>query len=87
MLKFSQEITNCVQSISKEILATEERERHRLAMELHDYLAQLLVVTKIQLVESLEENPSGTGTGRVKKAEELIDQTLKAKTARLSVLG
>lgn len=75
-LKVSQEIAKCVQMITRELVATEERERHRLAMELHDYLAQLLFVTKMQLVESYKEGNSVTGSRCVKKAEEMIDQAL-----------
>jgi signal transduction histidine kinase len=75
-LKVSQEIANCIQMVSKELVATEERERHRLAMELHDYLAQLLVVTKMQLVESHQGGNSDTGNECVKKAEGLLDQAL-----------
>lgn len=75
-LQVSQEIAKCIQMVSSELLATEERERHRLAMELHDYLAQLLIVTKMKLEESHQEDHSVRGGECVKKAEEMIDQAL-----------
>jgi signal transduction histidine kinase len=75
-LQVSQEIAKCIQMVSSELLATEERERHRLAMELHDYLAQLLVVTKMKLEESHQKGNSVPGDECVKKAEEMIDQAL-----------
>ena len=73
----SQEIAKCIQIVSNELIATEERERHRLAMELHDYLAQLLVVTKMKLVESQKNADHSTkGKECVIQAEDMIDQAL-----------
>ncbi len=66
---------------------TEQRERKQLASELHDYLAQLLVVSKIKLAQ-LRREASPSETARLLgETESALDQALvysKTLVARLS---
>ncbi len=66
---------------------TEQRERKQLASELHDYLAQLLVVSKIKIAQ-LRREASPRETARLlKETESALDQALvysKTLVARLS---
>ena len=66
---------------------TEQRERKQLASELHDYLAQLLVVSKIKLAQ-LRREASPSETARLLgETESALDQALvysKTLIARLS---
>src|SRR5262249_53314507 len=49
MRRINAELEAHVQGLRSELAVTEERERHHLASELHDYLAQLLSLTHIKL--------------------------------------
>jgi len=51
-----------LRSMASELLLTEERERHRIATEIHDRIGQTLAISKIKLgalIESSEDSPSG----------------------------
>ena len=52
-----------VRSLTTELALTEQRGRRQLALELHDYLAQLLVVTQDEIVENepLRARPARKG--------------------------
>jgi signal transduction histidine kinase len=59
-----------------ELTLAEQRERKQLASELHDYLAQLLVVAKMK-IDHLRRNPSAEHTARtISEAGSVIDQAL-----------
>lgn len=59
-----------------ELTLAEQRERKQLASELHDYLAQLLVVAKMK-IDHLRRNPSAEHTARtISEAGSAIDQAL-----------
>jgi PAS domain S-box-containing protein len=45
-----------LRDMSSELVVTEQRERRRLATELHDYLAQLLVVCRMKLAQQNRQN-------------------------------
>jgi signal transduction histidine kinase len=66
-----------LKSLSSELTLTEERERHRLAIELHDQIGQALVISKIKL-EALRK--SGYGRNLDKGLEDVcnsIGQTIR----------
>ena len=44
-----------LRAMASELVVTEQRERRRLATELHDYLAQLLVVCRMKLTQATNE--------------------------------
>ncbi|WNM64070.1 PAS domain-containing protein [Candidatus Nitrospira neomarina] len=44
-----------LRAMTSELVVTEQRERRRLSTELHDYLAQLLVVCRMKLAQALNE--------------------------------
>lgn len=62
--------------LAQELTLTEQRERQRLASELHDYLAQLLVVCRLKLGQALRKAGS-TGLGQVlRELDHVLDQSL-----------
>jgi PAS domain S-box-containing protein len=44
-----------LRAMTSELVVTEQRERRRLSTELHDYLAQLLVVCRMKLAQAINE--------------------------------
>ena len=44
-----------LRAMTSELVVTEQRERRRLSTELHDYLAQLLVVCRMKLAQATNE--------------------------------
>jgi PAS domain S-box-containing protein len=58
-----------LRALTTELNLTEQRERRRLAIELHDHLAQLLVLGKMKLGQSKRLTQS------VEKRDELIEET------------
>lgn len=71
-----------------ELTLTEQRERKVLASELHDYLAQLLVVSKFKIDQLRRAIPNGEDTNRlVDETTSALDQALtysRTLIARLS---
>ncbi len=53
-----------LKSLASELTLTEERERHRIASELHDRISEFLVASKIKLDE-LRQSISGRDVGKV----------------------
>ncbi|MBX3300700.1 MAG: response regulator [Nitrospira sp.] len=65
-----------LQRLVAELTLTEQRERKQLASELHDYLAQLLVVSKLKIAQ-LCRNPLDKKTERLlQDVSSLLDQAL-----------
>ena len=61
-----------------QLAVTEERERRQLAVELHDYLAQLLTLTRMkvkQAQQSLHRSP-GESNQFIKETDELLSKSL-----------
>jgi PAS domain S-box-containing protein len=65
-----------LRALSKERNLTEQRERRRLATELHDYLAQLLVLGKIKLGQAKQGGLSASSADFVVETEGIIAQAL-----------
>ena len=66
-----------LRSLSSKLLLTEERERRRIATELHDRIGQTLAVTKIKLGELREALPAGTAGDTLTDIREFIEQTIQ----------
>ena len=66
-----------LRELATELTLTEQRERHRVATELHDYLSQLLVVSRLKLGHTRQvlgaDSPS---LALVKETEDVLDQAL-----------
>ena len=66
-----------LRELATELNLTEQRERQRIAMELHDYLSQLLVVCRLKLGQTRQVlDPESRGLDFVKETEEVLDQAL-----------
>lgn len=69
---------NQLQALSRELSRTEERERRRLAADLHDSIGQYLALAAIKL-ESLQDSlPPSDSRKDVERLQELIEQTLQS---------
>ncbi len=64
-----------LRALASELTLTEQRERQRLATELHDYLAQLLVFGRIKLSQAKRGN-LGPATGLVQELDDMLDEAL-----------
>ena len=65
-----------LRGLAQELTVTEQRERQRLAGELHDYLAQMLVVTRLKVSQATHASSMDQVRDQLKKADDLIDQCL-----------
>ena len=63
-----------LRALASQLNLTEQRERRRLAGDLHDYLAQLLALIRIKLGQTLQRLPDQLGEGRSSLTE--IDDLL-----------
>ena len=64
-----------LRALASELTLTEQRERQRLASELHDYLAQLLVFGRMKLSQAKRGN-LGPATKVVQELDEMLDEAL-----------
>jgi PAS domain S-box-containing protein len=67
---------NRLRTLAKELNLAEQRERTRLAGELHDYLAQLLVFCRMTLAQAKKTGLSLRGENFIKETEESLDKAL-----------
>ncbi len=66
-----------LRSIASELSLTEERERRRLATDLHDHVGQILALAQIKL-GALRESASSTNlTAPMDEIRQLVEQTIK----------
>lgn len=72
--------------LTSELTLAEQSERRRLASELHDYLAQLLVVCRMKLSAIPKLARSARVLERVRETDELLDQSLKYTRSLISEL-
>lgn len=71
--------------MGSQLAVTEQRERGRLATELHDYLAQLLVVCRLKLSEA-KNRVSVPLKDRLLNVNSSLDQCLKYPRTLVSEL-
>lgn len=65
-----------LRTLANELNVAEQRERTRLAGELHDYLAQLLVVLRMKLRQTAPLTTSGKAQTLLKEADHILTQSL-----------
>ena len=65
-----------LRALTAELNLTEQRERKRLATDLHDYLAQLLVVIRMKLRQAVPLVPAEKAAGLLKDADQALTQAL-----------
>ena len=65
-----------LRSLVAEITKTEERERRRLAVELHDYLAQMLTVSRMNIARAEKLAASDPLKQRLAEALESVDESI-----------
>jgi PAS domain S-box-containing protein len=65
-----------LRALSRELNLTEQRERQRLATDLHDYLAQLLVLGRIKLGQAKQGKLSASSAGLIAETETVLNQAL-----------
>jgi signal transduction histidine kinase len=68
---------NKVSALTSELRLSEERERHRLAQDLHDTVAQCLASCRFKLESLQTDLPEGTRHTRVDECIDFIDQAIK----------
>ncbi len=66
-----------MRAMASELILTEQRERRRLAAELHDYLAQLLVAGKMKSKLVSRHLNTEAGAAALGEVRDLIDESLK----------
>lgn len=65
-----------LRALASELTLTEQRERRHLATELHDYLAQLVVASRIRLAQVIPTIHEATASAALSKVDEMLDQAL-----------
>lgn len=66
-----------LRALANELNLTEQRERKRLATELHDYLAQLLVVVRMKLRQTVPLITGARVSDLLKEADQALTQSLE----------
>ncbi|WNM58042.1 PAS domain-containing sensor histidine kinase [Candidatus Nitrospira allomarina] len=66
-----------LREMAADLNLTEQRERQRIAMELHDYLSQLLVVCRLKLTQTMQVlKPETQELNLIKETDDILDQAL-----------
>lgn len=65
-----------LRALATDLTVAEQTERRRLATELHDYLAQLLVVTRMKVAQLLRQEPEPDARTILQDADQLLHQSL-----------
>jgi len=65
-----------LRALANELNLAEQRERKRLAVELHDYLAQLLVVLRMKLRQAAQLVTDNKAETMLKEADQILTQSL-----------
>ncbi len=65
-----------LRGLAQDLTLTEQRERQRIAGELHDYLAQMLVVTRLKMNQATQMISPHPACSVLQEADQLIDQSL-----------
>jgi two-component system sensor histidine kinase UhpB len=66
-----------LRTLSSELVMTEERERRRIAVDLHDNIGQTLALTKIKLNTLLEQESNPGLTEPILEIIEMVDQSIQ----------
>ena len=66
---------NQLRALTTELNLTEQRERKRLATELHDHLAQMLVLVRLKLAQA-KQGRGASSLEMIQQAEDVINQSL-----------
>ncbi len=72
-LRWSQER---LRALASELTLTEQRERRKLATDLHDYLAQLVVASRINLSQAISRTRDEAVSASLAKVDQILDQAL-----------
>jgi len=67
---------NRLRKLASDLSLTEERERRRVAGELHDYLAQLLVATRMKLTQARQSRQASKQSDLLNDVDHMLDQSL-----------
>jgi signal transduction histidine kinase/CheY-like chemotaxis protein len=67
---------NRLRKLASDLSLTEERERRRVAGELHDYLAQLLVATRMKLSQARQSRQASKQSDLLNDVDHMLDQSL-----------
>jgi len=65
-----------LRALASDLTLTEQRERRKLASDLHDYLAQLLVVGRMKLRQAYNQADDPTTTARLEELDKILDDSL-----------
>jgi signal transduction histidine kinase len=65
-----------LRALASELVLTEQRERRRLSTDLHDYLAQLLVLSRLKLSQAQPKISSGPTSRLLEEAQDALKQAL-----------
>ncbi len=76
-----------LRAMASDLTVTEQRERRRLATDLHDYLAQLLVVCRLKLSQGQSSSDKETLVKLIQEADTLLDQSLTYTRTLVSQLS
>lgn len=76
-----------LRAMASDLTVTEQRERRRLATDLHDYLAQLLVVCRLKLSQGQTISDKETLLKVIQEADTLLDQSLTYTRTLVSQLS
>jgi len=75
-----------LRSLTAELIASEERERRELAVELHDQIGQTLALAKIKLGALREASPEEL-SAPVAEIRDLVDQAIRSSRSLMMELG
>jgi signal transduction histidine kinase len=76
-----------LRALAAELTLTEERERHRLATNLHDNIGQVLALLQIKLGSLKQEIPSHQATLHLDEARSLLAQAIKTTRSLTLEMG
>jgi len=75
-----------LRSLASEMSLTEERERHRIAVDLHDRVGRNLFEIKLKL-RALEQTPDNDRAARLEEIGQVIDKTIQETRSLTGELG
>lgn len=75
-----------LRALATDLTVAEQTERRRLATELHDYLAQLLVVTRMKVAQLLNRDHDSEARKILQDADQLLHQSLDYTRSLVSEL-